>query len=165
MSPIAASFSLGADMIVQFMNSSRAERFEVAYRGIWAALNRPDEPDLSQHERQLLHHIPRSGGVTLNWLAQHLMLPKSSASVLIKDLHRRGFVTRARDASDERRLSIVLTAKGHRRVRADTVLDLRRLEECLNDLPDTTRRGLLRGLEQLADVAGRRYGRAGAETR
>jgi DNA-binding MarR family transcriptional regulator len=152
-------------VIVHNMNSSSAEQFEIAHRGIWAALNRPDQPDLSQHERQLLHHIPRSGGVTLNWLAQHLMLPKSSASVLIKDLHRRGFVTRARDASDERRLSIVLTAKGHRRVRADSVLDRRRLEERLNDLPDTARRGLLRDMEQLAKVAGRKYGSARAESR
>jgi DNA-binding MarR family transcriptional regulator len=151
-------------MIVPNMNSSSTERFEAAYRSIWEALNRPDDPDLSQHEQQLLRHIPRAGGVTLNWLAQHLMLPKSSASVLIKDLHRRGFVTRARDMSDERRLSIVLTPKGHRRVLADSVLDLRRLEECLSDLPATTRRGLLRGMEQLAEVAGRRYGGARAES-
>jgi DNA-binding MarR family transcriptional regulator len=140
------------------MNSSEAERLEAAYRGIWAALNRPDDPDLSQHERQLLHHIPRRNGVTLNWLAQHLMLPKSSASVLIKDLARRGFVTRARDASDERRLSIVLTPKGLRRVRADSVLDLHRVQECLDELPETTRRTLLRGFEQLANVATQRYG-------
>lgn len=129
-----------------------------------AASFTPESRQNSSHERQLLHHIPRSGGVALNWLAQHLMLPKSSASVLIKDLHRRWFVTRARDASDERRLAIVLTAKGHRRVRTDSVLDLRRLEECLNDLPETARRGLLRGMEQLAEVTGRKYGRARAET-
>jgi Mn-dependent DtxR family transcriptional regulator len=96
-------------------------------------------------------------------LARHLMLPKSSASVLVKDLHRRGFVTRARDASDERRPSIVLTAKG-RRGPGRQRFDLRRLEACLNDLPDTARRGLLRGLEQLAEVAGRKYGSVRGET-
>ena len=38
------------------------------------------------------------------------------------------------------------------------------LEGCLNDLPDTTRRALLRDMEQLAGVAGRKYGSARAET-
>ena len=97
-------------------------------------------------------------------LARQLMLPTSSASILVKDLHRRGFVTRARDASDERRLSIVLRAKGRRRVRADSVLDLRRLEVCRNDLPDAALRGLLRGMEQLTEVAGRKDGSVRAET-
>ncbi len=146
------------------MNSSNAERFEVAYRRIWGALNRPDDPDLSQHERQLLHHIPRTGGVTLNWLAHHLALPKSSASVLVKDLHRRGFVTRTRDRNDERRLSIVLTDRGHRRVMADRVLDPGRLAESLRELPPPARTALLRGMEQLADVAARKSSReAGGE--
>ena len=61
--------------------------------------------------------------MTLGWLAQHLALPKSSASVLVKDLERRGFVRRRRDSEDERRLAIVLTAKGRRRVEADSVLE------------------------------------------
>jgi DNA-binding MarR family transcriptional regulator len=147
----------GGGYIVHNVNSSNAERFELAYRRIWSALNRPDDPDLSQHERQLLHHIPRTGGVSLNWLAHHLALPKSSASVLVKDLHRRGFVTRTRDRGDERRLSIVLTAKGRRRVMADRVLDPRRLGQSLDELPHTTRGALLRGMEQLADVAARKY--------
>jgi DNA-binding MarR family transcriptional regulator len=82
------------------MNSSSAEQFEDAYRRVWTELNRSDDPDLSQHERQLLHHIPATGGVTLGWLAGHLALPKSSTSVLIKSLERRGFVTRKRDLAD-----------------------------------------------------------------
>jgi hypothetical protein len=38
-----------------------------------------------------------------------------SQSVAVKDLERRGFVRRRRDARDERRLAIVLTAEGRRR--------------------------------------------------
>ena len=134
------------------MNSSQAERFEAAYRRLWAAHNRPDDPDLSQHERQLLHHVPASGGITLTWLARHLALPKSTASVVVKDLARRGFVRRARDRHDERRLAIVLTDKGRRRVEADTVLDLDSLGVALATLPATTRRGLLAGIEALAEA-------------
>ena len=91
--------------------------------------------------------------MTLGWVASHLMLPKSSASVLVKDLERRGFVRRRRDASDERRLAIVLTAKGRRRVEADTVLEPRALAEALGDLPERERRGLLRGMARLAEAA------------
>jgi hypothetical protein len=52
-------------------------------------LRRGDEGDLSEHERQLLHHIPASApGVPLGDVARHLALPNSSASVLVKDLAR-----------------------------------------------------------------------------
>lgn len=141
------------------MNSSQperlaeAQRFEAAYRGIWGAHNRPDDPDLSQHERQLLHHVPGHGGVPLTWLAQHLALPKSSTSVLVKDLARRGFVERTRDPDDERRLAIVLTRKGLQRVEADTVLDLDSLGSALELLPNRTRTSLIEGMEKLASAS------------
>src|SRR2546421_6988991 len=102
------------------MKGSAAEQFEKLYRRIWGALNRPDEPDLSQHERQLLHHVPVDGGVSLSWLAEHLALPKSTASVLVKSLGQRGFVERARDPGDERRLAIALTETGRARGAAGT---------------------------------------------
>src|SRR3954452_5098155 len=105
---------------VQFVNVSDSARYELAYRRVWGALHRGDEADLGQHERQLLHHVPAEGGVALSSLARHLALPKSTASVLVKDLERRGFVRRARD---ERRLAIVVTGEGRRRVAADTVLE------------------------------------------
>ena len=135
------------------MNSSEHERFERAYRRIWGALHRGDEPGLLQHERQLLHHVPAEGGVALTDLARHLLLPKSTASVLVKDLERRGFVRRRRDAGDERRLAIVLTAEGRRRVAADTVLRPDALARALDALPEARRAGLLDGFEALADAA------------
>lgn len=135
------------------MNGSETERFERAYRRVWGALNRPDEPGLSQHERQVLHHVPASGGVALTWLARHLGLPKSTASVLLKDLERRGFLRRLRDAGDERRLALVLTPEGRRRVERDTVLEPARLAAALEHLAPAQREALLGGLERLADAA------------
>src|SRR3954447_12434756 len=105
------------------MNSSATERFEGAFRQVWLSLRRGDDPDLSEHERQLLHHISAAApGVTLGAVANHLALPRSSASVLVKDLARRGFVRRARDRTDERRLALLLTAEGARRGAADSGL-------------------------------------------
>ncbi|HEV2780291.1 MAG TPA: MarR family winged helix-turn-helix transcriptional regulator [Actinophytocola sp.] len=134
------------------MNSSDPERFERLYRRIWGALNRPDDPDLSQHERQVLHHVV-GDGVALSWLAGHLGLPKSTTSVLIKSLAARGFVERARDPADERRLAIKLTAKGRRTVERDTVLRPDALAKAMAKLDRNTRRALLEGLERLAEAA------------
>ena len=119
---------------------------------MWGALHRGDDPELSQHERHLLHHVPGEGGVALTALAAHLALPKSTASVVVKDLERRGYVRRARDARDERRLAIVLTEDGRRVVEADTVLRPDALGQALAALSPTQRRALLRGMESLADA-------------
>ena len=139
--------------IVHSVNDSSQEQFEHLYRRLWGALMKPDDPDLSQHERQLLHHIPDDGAMSLGQLAAHLALPKSSASVVVKSLARRGFLRRSRDESDERRLRIQLTAEGRRRVEGDTVLEPELLAAALGRLPERRRRDLLRGLEALADAA------------
>lgn len=133
------------------MNSSASERFQDAFAQVWLHLRRGDDPDLSEHERQLLHHIPATApGVTLGEVADHLALPRSSASVLVKDLGRRGFVRRARDRADERRLALLLTAEGARRVAADTVLDPERLGAALATLSDDERTALVTALERVA---------------
>ncbi len=144
------------------MNSSETERFEAAYRRIWGSLNRPDDPDLSQHERQLLHHVAEAEGVPLGWLAGHLGLPMSTASVLVKGLAARGFVQRSRDPRDERRLAITLTAEGRDRVGQDTVLEPGALTAALARLPPATRAALLDGMERLADEAAQMHPDTGA---
>jgi DNA-binding MarR family transcriptional regulator len=137
------------------VNSSDSERFEAAYRRVWGALHRGDDPELSQHERQLLHHVPETGGIALTALAAHLALPKSTASVVVKDLERRGFVRRSRDDRDERRLAIVLSPEGAARVRADTVLEPELVARALAALPDAVRAALLEHFEALADAGER----------
>jgi DNA-binding MarR family transcriptional regulator len=139
-------------------NSSSSEQFESAYRRLWMALHRGDDPDLSQHERSLLHHVPAAddpdrGGIALNDLAAHLGLPKSSASVLVKDLERRGFLVRRRHPDDERRLAIVLTTLGRRRVAEDSVLEPRHLASALAALNERDRAALVRTMQRLANAA------------
>jgi len=90
--------------------------------------------------------------VTLGEVADHLALPRSSASVLVKDLARRGFVRRARDRADERRLALLLTAKGAERVAADSVLDPARLDAALGALDASEREALVDGLERIAEA-------------
>ena len=139
--------------MVHNMNSSEMELFERLYTRLWAALNRPDTPDLSQHERQLLHHLTPAAPVNLGWLAGHLGLPKSTTSTIVKRLAERGFVHRVRDPGNERQLAITLTDTGHERIAADTVLDPGRLRAALAEVPAADRTAMLAGLGLLADAA------------
>lgn len=134
-------------------NQSYAEQFDQLYGRLWSALLKADDEDLSQHERQLLHHVGDEMGIPLGVVARHLGIPKSSASERVKSLERRGFLTRRRDPEDERRLSIVLTDMGVARVRRDSVLDLVRLTAALKKIPAEDKKGLLAGLERLAAAA------------
>jgi DNA-binding MarR family transcriptional regulator len=135
-------------------NQSQAEQFDQLYGRLWRVLLKADTEDLSQHERQLLHHVPAEKGIPLGVVARHLGIPKSSASEQVKSLERRGFLIRRRNPEDERLLSIVLTHEGAARVRQDTVLDLVRLAAALKKISAEDRRALLTGLERLAAAAG-----------
>jgi DNA-binding MarR family transcriptional regulator len=102
--------------------------------------------------------VPSDGGITLGDVARHLGIPKSSASEQVKSLERRGFLKRRRDASDERRLAIVLTARGAARVKSDSILDLERLGAALRKLNAGEREVLFELLDRLAEAP-----RAGSE--
>ena len=134
-------------------NRSQAEQFDELYGRLWRVLLKADAEDLSQHERQLLHHVPAEKGIPLGVVARHLGIPKSSASEQVKSLERRGFLVRHRNPEDERQLSIVLTDAGVARVRQDTILDRVRLAAALKKVSAGERRALLTGLERLAAAA------------
>jgi DNA-binding MarR family transcriptional regulator len=134
-------------------NQSQAEQFDYLYGRVWRAFFKADSHDLSQHERQLLHHVQVGRKVPLGDVARHLGIPKSSASEQVKSLQRRGFLTRGRDRADERRLAITLTPKGAARVRSDSVLDLKRLAVALGAMSKSDVAALFRGLDRLAGQA------------
>jgi DNA-binding MarR family transcriptional regulator len=135
---------------------SAADRFESAFRVCWAALHSPADPELAPNELELLRHVgDEPDGVALTWLAGHLGWPKSTTSVLVKDLERRGLVARRRRADDERRLAIALTPRGSARVAADRILEPGRLAAALRVLSPAVREQLLEGLEHLGAAAAR----------
>ncbi len=144
-------------------NQSAAEQFDKLYGKLWKAFFKADEADLSQHERQLLNHVPAAKGIALGDVARHLGIPKSSASEQVKSLERRGFLVRRRDPDDERRLSIVLTVEGAARVGGSSVLDLVPLAAALRKLTPADRKALFAGLERLAAAAPKPLGEVGPE--
>jgi DNA-binding MarR family transcriptional regulator len=133
------------------VESPDAEQFEELYGRLWQALRRREAADLAQHELQLLHHVPQAGvgPVSLQYLARQLGMPKSTASALVKDLERRGFLRRARNPNNERELAIELTAAGAERVAADTLLEPSRLAAAMSALNPKQRRRILKSLERL----------------
>ena len=154
------------DKVVQVVNSSLTEprrghprrsatdRFEDAFRRCQTLLGGSEDPELSADERRLLRQlVDDPGGVALTWLAGHLGWPKSTTSVAVKDLERRGYVRRGRRDDDERRLWIALTPDGRARVAADRVLEPERLAAALRALAAPVRAQLVDALEELAGAA------------
>jgi DNA-binding MarR family transcriptional regulator len=138
-----------------------AKRFDDLYRRLWAMLARHADEGLPHRAREALHHVPARDGISLSDLAKHLALPRSSTSVLVKELGRRGLVTRARDPADERKLAIVLTGAGARLLAADSVLQPERLAAALGALPPPRRAALLQALDEVATAAEERRGGPG----
>jgi DNA-binding MarR family transcriptional regulator len=137
------------------VDSPEAEQFEAVFGRLSQALRSADYGDLSRNGLELLHHVPATGEgtVTLQHLAQQLALPKSTASALVKDLERLGFLRRARNPSNERELAIELTQLGAERVAADTVLGRSGLGAALAALSPKQRRRLLKSLDRLVAAA------------
>ncbi len=126
-----------------------AARMDRVYRDLWAVLHRGDADDLGQHELDLLSHVPVDRGVTLQWIANHLLLPKSTTSVLVKDLEGRGFLTSKRRPENQRELSITLTKQGAHRVAESTVLDTAALARVFRALSSADMLAALDTLEQV----------------
>ena len=139
-----------------------AARLERIYRDLWGELHRRDEEGLRQHEAQLLSHVPEHGGVTLTWVAGHLLLPKSTASVLVRSLEDRGLVRRERRPGNQRELAITLTPEGARRVAASTLLDTGALAQALALVSSDRVEAALETLEEVVRVrrAARLQGRS-----
>lgn len=131
---------------------SNAELFDKAYRSVWGALLRRDDSDLSQHERDILSHVPIEG-CSLGDLVRHLGLPKSTCSEIVKSLGQRGFLLRVRDQGDERRIRVSLTAKGRQRAQDAWVLEEEGLERALAQMPRRDQATLLRLMGELARLA------------
>jgi DNA-binding MarR family transcriptional regulator len=137
------------------VDSPDTEQFEALYGRLWQALRRREAGDLAEHELRLLHQVPGpdAGTVTLQHLTRRLELPKSTASALVKELERRGFLRRARNPNNERELAIELTALGAERVASDTVLEAKGLDAAMSALTSKQRRRMIKSFERLVVAA------------
>lgn len=68
--------------------------------------------DISISQCYALEAVARRGGLTLNELAAHLYLDKSTASRVVDALERKGYVDRSPNPADGRSLLLVATGTG-----------------------------------------------------
>lgn len=71
-----------------------------------------DELGLTYPQYLVLHTLWEEDGRSVGAIAQRLALESSTITPLVKRMEAGGFVTRARDAQDERRVGVRLTPLG-----------------------------------------------------
>lgn len=108
---------------------------------------------ISAHQAGILDHLDEIEPTGLNDLARHMGVTASTMSLTIDRLARAGYVKRAADPRDGRRVALRITKSGARLRDQMTVLDPGRVRTMLARMSAAERRDALRGLELLARAA------------
>lgn len=112
--------------------------------------------DLSVTQCYALEGIVNADGLTVNELAAHLFLDKSTVSRVARGLVERGLVAREADAADGRVVRLVATGHGqdvHRAIASDLLEEYR---DMLSDLGPEARASVVRVVERLGSAFARR---------
>jgi len=110
---------------------------------------------LSRHQASILDHLDEIDPTTVNDLARHMGVTAATMSIALDRLERKGYIARARDAADRRRVHVRLTSAGVRVRDSASVLDPPRVEALVATLTDEERAIAIRGLTLLAEAAAR----------
>ena len=109
--------------------------------------------DVSVTQCYALEGLVRLGGMTLNELAAHLFLDKSTASRVVDALERKGYVARSTHPQDRR--AVLLEATGTGRALEGKIREEMLIEEgkLLADFPHDVRQAMTQLLRRLARAA------------
>ncbi|MFT4109045.1 MarR family winged helix-turn-helix transcriptional regulator [Propionicimonas sp.] len=135
-----------------------ADAFCEAFPATFLAFHRRDgrRSELTNASRAVLQHLALTGPVSIGEAAKHLERAQSVVSDIVSQLEGHGLLEREPDPDNRRRTLVWLTEQGFERLRADAdVLDRRLVAEAMDHLDETTRRGLIEGLNALVAAAGR----------
>lgn len=108
---------------------------------------------LSAHQASILDHLSQTEAKSLTALAAHMGVTASTMSLAIDRLEGLGYVRRARDRADGRRVRLLLTKTGQRIRAAHSVLDPRKVGAMLSHLTGPEQTQAIRGLELLGRAA------------
>jgi DNA-binding MarR family transcriptional regulator len=108
---------------------------------------------LSARQASIVDHLDDVEGTPLLELARHMGVTASTMSLTVDRLNRGGYVRRARNKTDGRRVDVRLTPAGVRIKRQQKVLEPELVSAVLALLDGKDRRRALRGLELLAEAA------------
>ena len=130
-----------------------------AYPAIFLACHRQhlreDEGGNAVTERQasILDHLDPVRSTTLSQLAEHMGVGRSSMSITVRRLSRKGYIRCKRDGKDARCVRLTLTAAGARVREQNTLLDPELVHELFGFMSATKLETALQGLEALAKAA------------
>jgi len=108
---------------------------------------------VSERQVQILDHLDEFAALSLTALADHMRVTAGTMSVAIDRLVKNGFVSRAIDGDDRRRVLLRLSRAGAQLCEAHSVLDPELIGAMLAQLPSDDRAQALRGLALLARAA------------
>jgi DNA-binding MarR family transcriptional regulator len=111
------------------------------------------EAVLSAHQAGILDHLDEVEGTSLLELARHMGVTASTMSLAIDRLERGGYVRRARNPQDGRRVDLRLTPAGAGIKKQQKALEPDLIAAMLGYLDRARRREALHGLELLAEAA------------
>lgn len=137
---------------------SAADDFCEAFPATFLAFHRRDgrRSELTNASRAVLQHLALTGPVSIGEAAKHLERAQSVVSDIVSQLEGHGLLEREPDPDNRRRTLVWLTETGFERLRADAdVLDRRLVAEAMDQLDETTQRGLIEGLSALVAAAGK----------
>ncbi len=141
------------------MQSDAVRQLMELYPRIYFACHRRHVRDpkskrvLSAHQGSILDHLDAREPVMLLELARHMGVTPSTMSLQVEQLVRKGYVSRARDTKDGRRLMLRLSEGGVRVREANSVLDTERVGKMLARLSQDERAAGIAGLALLAKAA------------
>jgi DNA-binding MarR family transcriptional regulator len=114
---------------------------------------RSNSASLTANESSLLAHLAHDEPLRASTLARHLGVGPSTLSAAVKRLTALGYIVRQRDQTDQRALSLRLSAQGARAMQGSSVLETRRVAMVLSKLSAADRARAVDGLRLLADAA------------
>ncbi len=117
----------------------------MAFRYLEAELQAAELADLPVSYGDILFAVARTQPIEILEIARQVRKDKSTVSNVLKDLTRRGYVTRTRDPDDRRRVLVQLTARAR-----DALPDFLKISRKLN-------RRLFRGFSTEEQAALRDY--------
>lgn len=141
------------------MLDSRIRRLLDAYPAIFLACHRQHLRDdesgksITEHQASVLDHLHPARATTMSKLAEHMGVGRSTMSITVRRLARRGYIACKRNQYDARSVCLTLTRAGARIREHNTLLDPELVQEMFNLISPATLEAALQGMESLATGA------------
>ena len=113
---------------------------------------RREMPDLTMPQFRSLVYVEIHKGCALRALAEHLGITPATSSALVDRLVQRGWVTRATDAANRRRVRLALTARGAAMLAAARAAARREIAQAIAGAPVPVLLAARSGLEGLREL-------------